>query len=95
MSGACPHAAGLKDVEPQGNACQDCLKIGDQWLSLRVCMTCGYVGCCDSSPNRHASRHFQATGHPVVRSGEPGERWAWCYLDSTFLSLEPHLAAQR
>jgi monovalent cation/hydrogen antiporter len=60
--------------------CEDCLKEGTQWVHLRECMTCGHVGCCDSSPRRHATRHFHATQHPVMRSVEPGENWTWCYV---------------
>jgi len=62
------------------DACEECLKEGTQWVSLRECKTCGHVGCCDSSPGRHATRHFQETGHPVMRSVMPGERWTWCYV---------------
>ena len=61
--------------------CEDCLKIGGTWLHLRMCETCGHIGCCDSSPNRHATAHFHATSHPIVRSAEPGEDWSWCYVD--------------
>jgi ubiquitin-hydrolase Zn-finger-containing protein len=61
--------------------CEDCLRIGGQWVHLRVCRTCGHVGCCDSSPNQHASAHAASSGHPIVSSLEPGEDWSWCYLD--------------
>jgi Zn-finger in ubiquitin-hydrolases and other protein len=61
--------------------CADCLASGGRWLHLRMCMSCGRIGCCDSSPNRHASRHAAAAAHPVVRSAEPGETWSWCFLD--------------
>jgi len=84
-SSACSHAAGLGQVVPSGTGCVDCLKRGDQWVHLRICMTCGYVGCCDASPNRHATKHYRATGHPIVRSLEPGEAWAWCYEDDELL----------
>jgi uncharacterized UBP type Zn finger protein len=67
--------------------CEDCLAIGDQWLHLRICMSCGHVGCCDSSPNQHASRHAASSGHPIVRSMEPGERWLWCYRDEVAFEL--------
>ena len=63
--------------------CEECLKTGDTWVHLRMCMTCGEIGCCDSSPNRHARRHAAATGHPIVRSAEPGEEWSWCFVDET------------
>lgn len=78
----CSHLAGLSDVEaltPDG--CAECLATGGRWVHLRMCLTCGHVGCCDSSPNRHATAHFRQTDHPVVRSFEPGEDWRWCYLD--------------
>jgi uncharacterized UBP type Zn finger protein len=61
--------------------CEECLKSDGRWVHLRMCMTCGEVGCCDSSPNRHASRHAAAVGHPIARSAEPGEEWSWCYVD--------------
>jgi uncharacterized UBP type Zn finger protein len=61
--------------------CEECLKTGDHWRHLRMCMTCGQIGCCDSSPNRHASRHARSAGHPIVRSVEPDEDWSWCYVD--------------
>lgn len=64
---------------PQG--CEDCLKTGDTWVHLRLCLTCGHVGCCDSSKNKHATQHFHATQHPVIRSFQPGEKWLWCYVD--------------
>ena len=68
--------------------CEDCLKIGGTWLHLRMCETCGHIGCCDSSPNRHATAHFHATSHPVIRSAEPGEEWSWCYVDEIAFVLE-------
>jgi uncharacterized UBP type Zn finger protein len=68
-------------VAPSAEGCEDCLKMNSRWLHLRLCLTCGYVGCCDSSPNKHASKHYHATDHPVVKSFEPGEEWLWCYAD--------------
>ena len=67
---------------PQG--CEECLAIGDSWVHLRLCLTCGHVGCCDSSKNKHATRHYHTTKHPTVRSFEPGETWRWCYVDELF-----------
>ena len=67
--------------------CEDCLKIGGRWLHLRMCTSCGHIGCCDSSPNRHATAHAQGTGHPVIRSAEPGEDWFWCYQDQVAFAL--------
>jgi uncharacterized UBP type Zn finger protein len=80
---ACEHLEAIATpTEPnRTDGCEDCLAIGGRWVHLRLCMACGHVGCCDSSPNRHATAHFHATGHPVVQSFEPGERWAWCYAD--------------
>ena len=74
------------DMTPNSEGCEDCLRIGGRWVHLRMCMTCGHIGCCDSSPNRHASAHFRDDGHAIVRSYEPGEGWWWCYADE--LSLE-------
>jgi len=68
-------------VTPSSQGCHECLEQGDSWVHLRLCMTCGHVGCCDDSPNHHATRHFDATKHPVIKSFEPGEDWAWCYVD--------------
>jgi hypothetical protein len=69
--------------------CEECLKIGGSWLHLRMCMSCGQIGCCDSSPNRHASRHALADGHPIARSAEPGEDWSWCYVDEVAFVVAP------
>jgi uncharacterized UBP type Zn finger protein len=66
-------------VTPTGQGCQECLASGDAWVHLRLCLSCGHVGCCDDSPNRHGTRHFEATGHPVIKSFEPGEDWAYCF----------------
>jgi CPA2 family monovalent cation:H+ antiporter-2 len=84
-AGGCPHVAGIQPVRPTTSGCEECLRTGDSWVHLRVCMTCGHVGCCDSSKNKHASAHHRSTGHPIVRSLEPGERWGWCYVDEAFL----------
>jgi hypothetical protein len=81
----CPHAAETGAVIPGTGGCAECLASGDDWVHLRLCMACGHVGCCDSSPNRHASRHFAETGHPVMRSFQPGEEWAWCFTDRVTL----------
>lgn len=77
----CAHVDGIADVEPGSLGCEECLRTGDTWVHLRVCLSCGQVGCCDSSKNHHATRHFWATGHAVVRSLQPGETWRWCYVD--------------
>jgi uncharacterized UBP type Zn finger protein len=67
--------------------CEECLKIGGQWVHLRVCLSCGKVGCCDSSPNQHATRHARSDGHPILRSIEPGEDWSWCVIDEVAFSV--------
>jgi CPA1 family monovalent cation:H+ antiporter len=82
MSAPCEHLTATDDVPPSTtDGCEDCLAIGGRWVHLRRCVGCGHVGCCDSSPNTHATKHFQGTGHPVVQSFEPGEDWRWCYVD--------------
>ena len=78
-----PHLDYVRRVVPSSNGCEECLRTGSSWVHLRVCLTCGHVGCCDSSPNRHARKHFHAEGHPIVQSFEPGEDWRWCYVDET------------
>ncbi len=78
---ACSHLGEIRDVYPSAAGCEDCLRSGSRWVQLRACMSCGHVGCCDSSPNRHASRHFENTGHPIMRSLERGESWGWCFVD--------------
>ena len=80
----CTHLAQIQEVTPSARGCEDCLKTGDQWLLLRLCQSCGHVGCCDSSPNRHATKHFRQTEHPVIKSFEPGEEWGYCYVDDAF-----------
>ena len=70
------------------NGCEECLAMGDRWVHLRECLACGHVGCCDSSKNKHATKHFQAVRHPVIKSIEPGERWMWCYLDETDATID-------
>jgi uncharacterized UBP type Zn finger protein len=82
----CEHIANAGDPAPRApQGCEECLKTGDTWVHLRLCMTCGHVGCCDSSPNKHATKHFHATHHPVIRSFQPGESWFWCYVDEVFV----------
>jgi uncharacterized UBP type Zn finger protein len=81
MKPTCPHTDQIRDVTPSANGCEECLKMGDQWVHLRMCLSCGHVGCCDSSKNKHATKHFHASKHPIMRSLEPGETWGWCYVD--------------
>ena len=78
---SCTHLDTIRDVTPSAEGCEDCLRIGSRWMHLRLCLTCGHVGCCDSSPNRHASKHARDASHPLVQSFEPGEDWLWCYVD--------------
>ena len=82
MADTCTHLDSITDVTPSSSGCEDCERIGGHWVHLRLCMACGHVGCCDSSPHQHATRHFRETGHAVMRSAEPGESWRWCYVDS-------------
>jgi Zn ribbon nucleic-acid-binding protein len=81
----CTHTDYIKDVEPGAEGCEECLQMGDSWVHLRECLTCGHVGCCDSSKNKHARKHFHATGHPIVQSFQPGEDWRWCYVDEVLV----------
>jgi uncharacterized UBP type Zn finger protein len=85
MPAKCNHIEQIKPVNPTTVGCAECLSLGWQWVHLRVCQICGHVGCCDSSKGRHATKHFQETGHPVMKSGEPGENWKWCYVDQTYV----------
>ncbi|MEA2375411.1 MAG: hypothetical protein QOD53_1874 [Thermoleophilaceae bacterium] len=79
----CTHLDQVQFVEPPDDiaGCAQCLATGDVWVHLRMCMTCGEIACCDDSPNRHATAHHKATGHPIIRSAQPGEEWSWCYDD--------------
>jgi len=79
----CTHQDQIREIGPNTQGCEECLKLGESWVHLRMCLSCGHVGCCDNSKNKHATEHFQATGHPVMRSIEPGESWKWCYVDKT------------
>ena len=85
----CVHAELAHDVSPNTQGCEECLKTGDDWVHLRMCRVCGHVGCCDSSKNKHATKHFQATEHPVMTSAEDGEGWSWCYVDEKQIDLPP------
>jgi hypothetical protein len=80
VKATCPHLEQIRDVGPGAEACESCLEIGGTWLNLRQCLVCGRTSCCDSSPNKHATAHFGETGHPLMRSLEQGQDWAWCYL---------------
>ena len=83
---ACLHLAAIRDVKlPKRRVCEECIKTGDAWVHLRTCQQCGTTLCCDDSPNRHASKHAHASGHPVIASAEPGERWLYCYPHEGFM----------
>ncbi len=92
---SCNHLDGLEPIAPRTSGCEECLRLGMRWVHLRLCLSCGHVGCCDSSPGRHATRHAQMAGHPVAASFQPGERWGWCYVDEVELPVpeefEPYL----
>ena len=89
MASACTHLDQMVVTETDEHACEDCVRIGGRWVHLRLCLSCGHVGCCDSSPNRHATRHWRESAHPLVRSIEPGERWVWCYADEVMAAELP------
>ncbi len=77
----CDHLKLIRDVTPGAKGCEECLAMGDTWVHLRLCLICGHVGCCDNSKNKHATKHYKSTGHPIVKSLEPGENWMWCFVD--------------
>jgi uncharacterized UBP type Zn finger protein len=82
MTQTCSHLDQVDpSAQPSSNGCEDCLRIGSRWVHLRMCRSCGHVGCCDDSPNKHATAHYHAAGHPLIQSYEPGEDWVWCYVD--------------
>jgi uncharacterized UBP type Zn finger protein len=83
----------IREVQPSGSGCYECLESGGRWVELRLCLTCGHVGCCDSSPGKHATGHFKKTQHAIIRSFEPGEDWLWCYLDESYLEQPSQPAA--
>ena len=89
----CKHLAAISPAPPRARGCEECLATGAQWVHLRLCLSCGHVGCCDSSLGRHASGHFRVEGHPLIASFEPGERWAWCFVDEAELPV-PQSAVQ-
>ncbi|HEX7104055.1 MAG TPA: UBP-type zinc finger domain-containing protein [Nitrolancea sp.] len=81
----CEHVDQIQEVTPSGDGCKECLEMGDSWVHLRVCMICGHVGCCDSSKNKHATKHYHETEHAIMKSFEPDEEWGWCYIDELML----------
>ena len=90
----CSHLDQVKDVQPgTPQGCQECLASGSTWVHLRECLTCGHVGCCDSSRNRHATAHFNETQHPIMRSFQPNETWGWCFVDEIMFQPAPTAGA--
>ncbi len=88
MPNECTHLDQIRDVTPRTpDGCEECLAMGDEWVHLRLCMICGHVGCCDDSKNKHATGHFHETGHPIIKSFQPGENWGWCYVDEVMLDF--------
>lgn len=84
----CEHVELIQKVTPSAEGCEECLQIGDRWVHLRICLVCGHVGCCDNSKNKHATKHFRETGHPLIQSFEARETWVWCYVDNEMLPGE-------
>lgn len=85
MSQSCAHLDQIQNVTPSGKGCKECLETGDTWVALRMCLSCGHVGCCDASRGTHATKHFHETNHAVMRSVEPGQDWRWCYVDKAYV----------
>ena len=88
MAATCSHLKTIRQVTPSGDGCKESLEMGDTWVHLRLCLACGHVGCCDSSKNKHATKHFHQSMHPIIQSFELGEDWRWCYVDETFLASD-------
>jgi uncharacterized UBP type Zn finger protein len=84
---SCTHLDTIRPVTPTAEGCEECLRLGQPWVHLRLCLACGHMGCCDNSPGRHATKHFHATSHPLIHSARPGEEGIWCYVDE--VALEP------
>jgi uncharacterized UBP type Zn finger protein len=81
MEAICEHLKTAGHPKPTSQGCEECIALGDTWVHLRLCLTCGHVGCCDDSKNKHATKHYHSTHHPVIRSFQPGENWRWCFVD--------------
>lgn len=88
MANTCKHISSIKDVVPSGDGCKECLEMDDDWVHLRLCMECGHVGCCDDSKNKHATKHFHQTKHPIIFSFESGEAWGYCYIDDLMFETD-------
>ena len=94
MPKRCTHLDQVKAVSPRTpDGCEECLSMGGEWVHLRLCLSCGHVGCCDNSPNKHATKHFRQAQHPIIRSFEPGETWGWCYVDEVVMEPAPRAKA--
>jgi len=85
----CEHFSAIRSVEAHTRGCEECLALGEPWTELRVCLTCGHVGCCEDSRHAHALAHYQATGHPMIASIERGQHWGWCYIDRKYFDPMP------
>ncbi|MCH7804430.1 MAG: UBP-type zinc finger domain-containing protein [Acidobacteria bacterium] len=87
----CDHLKQIKIIAKpdEVKGCDECLQIGSSWVEVRMCLTCGHVGCCDSSKHQHARNHYETTQHPIIQSVEPGQSWGWCYLDEEYLKELP------
>ena len=88
MAENCSHLDQIRAVQSGTDGCEECLELGDTWVHLRQCLICGHVGCCDNSKNKHATKHFHATGHPLIKSFERGEHWMWCYIDHVTMDTD-------
>jgi len=95
MAGSCTHTGTIRKVTPSALGCEECLKIGSSWVHLRLCRTCGHVGCCDSSPNKHATTHYRLSSHPIIEGYDPPEGWGYCYVDDIMIDLGGDTTAQR
>jgi uncharacterized UBP type Zn finger protein len=91
MAAACTHLDSVEILElpDRVEGCEECLALGTPWVHLRMCQSCGHIGCCDNSIGKHATAHYKAIGHPIIRSAEPGESWSWCYPDELMFELRP------
>ena len=95
MTEACEHVSQVRQVTPRAGGCEECIELGATWNELRVCLSCGHVGCCEDSKHAHALQHFNTTGHPMIASFERGETWSWCYVHRRYVDLAPELLPQR
>jgi hypothetical protein len=91
MADECSHKDQILDVTPSALGCEECLKTGSSWVHLRLCRICGHVGCCDSSPHKHATKHFHRTKHPIIEGYDPPEGWGWCYIDEVMFDLRDRM----